>query len=243
MRGPEPAPPPPPPRAPHACARPVAVILDMDGLMLDTEPLAARAWTDAAALIGVEFDHAVTARLIGRNFPDCTALIHAHHGDGYPVDALMRAWHGAYDAIVEREGIALKPGLTDLLAWLEAQSIPKAVATSTRRSRAQAKLVHTGLVERFAALVGGDEIARGKPAPDIYVEAAARLGVAPQDCVALEDSEPGIRAALAAGMMPIMVPDLAPPSPALLAHAPLVLASLFEVRAHLAALPLPARVR
>jgi len=243
MRDPASLPPPRPARAARARARPVAVILDMDGLMLDTEPLAARAWTDAAALIGVEFDHAVTALLIGRNFPDCTALIRAHHGDGYPVDALMRAWHGAYDAIVEREGIALKPGLTDLLAWLEAASIPKAVATSTRRSRAQAKLVHTGLFERFAALVGGDEIARGKPAPDIYVEAAARLGVAPQDCVALEDSEPGIRAALAAGMMPIMVPDLAPPSPALLAHAPLVLASLFEVRAHLAALPLPARVR
>ena len=155
----------------------------------------------------------------------------------------MRAWHGAYDAIIEREGIALKPGLIELLGWLEDAAIPRAVATSTRRSRAQAKLVRTQLCERFAALVGGDEIARGKPAPDIYLEAAARLGVAPAACVALEDSEPGIRAALAAGMMPIMVPDLAPPSAALLAHALPVFASLAEVRAHLCALPLPARVR
>jgi len=240
MRSPAP---PLPARAARARARPLAVILDMDGLMLDTEGLAARAWTDAAALVGIRFDHAVTRHLIGRNFPDCAALIRAHHGEGYPVDDLMRAWHDAYDAIVDREGIALKPGLAELLAWLEDERIPKAVATSTRRSRAQAKLVHTGLFERFAALVGGDEIARGKPAPDIYVEAAARLGVAPRDCVALEDSEPGIRAALAAGMAPIMVPDLAPPSPALLAHAPLVLASLVEVRAHLAALPVAARLR
>jgi HAD superfamily hydrolase (TIGR01509 family) len=240
---PGPASPAMPPRAPRGRTRPIAVIFDMDGLMLDTEPLAARAWTDAAALLGIEFDHAVTPRLVGRSFPDCTALIRAHHGDGYPVDELMRAWHRAYDAIVEREGIVLKRGLVELLAWLEGENIPKAVATSTRRSRAQAKLVHTRLLERFAALVGGDEIARGKPAPDIFVEAAARLGSAPEDCVVLEDSEPGIRAALAAGMMPIMVPDLAPPSPALLAHAPLVLASLVDVQAHFAALPLSARVR
>ena len=217
--------------------RPDAVIFDMDGLMLDTEPLAARAWAAAAACVGVEFDPAVTSRLVGRNFPDCRALVRAHHGERYPVDALMREWHGAYDALVAREGIALKPGLLDLLGWLDAEAIPKAVATSTRRTRAQAKLEQTRLAHHFAALVGGDEIPRGKPEPDIYLEAAARLAVAPVRCVALEDSEPGMHAALEAGMMAIMVPDLAPPSSALLARAPLVLASLTDVLAHLAALP------
>ena len=87
-------------------------------------------------------------------------------------------------------------------------AFPRAVATSTRRERARAKLARRGLLARFAALVGGDEVARGKPAPDIFLLAAARLGVAPADCVVLEDSEPGVRGALAAGMMPIMVPDL-----------------------------------
>jgi len=191
----------------------------------------------------VAFDHAVTARLVGRNFADCTALIRAHHGEGYPVDDLMRAWHGAYDAIVGREGIALKPGLAELLTWLDEASIPKAVATSTRRSRAQAKLVHTGLAGRFAALVGGDEIARGKPAPDIYVEAA---GPARRRGAGLRRTR-GFRAGDSRRARRRHDADhgarLAPPSPALLAHAPLVLASLFEVRAHLAALPLPARVR
>jgi len=233
----------PPPPAPRARSRPAAVIFDMDGLMLDTEPLAARAWTDAAAVVGVDFDHAVTPRLIGRNFPDCRALIRAHHGQSYPVDALMAAWQDAYDAIVAREGIEHKRGLVALLAWLEQAGVPRAVATSTRRARAQAKLVDAQLFDRFGALVGGDEVARGKPAPDIFLEAAARLAVAPEDCVVLEDSEPGVEAALAAGMLPMMVPDLAPPSPALLARAPLVFASLVEVRAHLALLPLAARVR
>lgn len=224
-------------RAPRPGRRPAAVIFDMDGLMLDTEPLAARAWTDAAAILGVAFDHAVTARLIGRNFPDCVALIRAHHGEDYPVDALMQAWHGAYDDIVEREGIALKAGLLELLAWLDAEAIPRAVATSTRRTRAQAKLERTALAHRFPTLVGGDEIARGKPAPDIFVAAATLLGIAPAECIVLEDSEPGIRGALAAGMAPILVPDGVAPSRELLALDPLVLPSLGAVRSLLAQLP------
>ena len=205
--------------------------------MLDTEPLAARAWDDAAATIGVAFDGNVTPQLIGRNFPDCRALILAHHGEGYPVDALMQAWHAAYDARVEREGIARKPGLVELLAWLDAACIAKAVATSTRRSRAQAKLARTGLAGRFAVLVGGDEPARGKPAPDIFLLAAARLSVAACECVVLEDSEPGVRGAIDAGMTPILVPDIAAPSADLVALGPLQLPDLHAVRAHLATLP------
>lgn len=212
--------------------RPAAVIFDMDGLMLDTEPLAARAWDDAAAALGVFFDRDVTASLVGRNFADCRALVVERHGGDYPVDALMRAWHAAYDAIVEREGIALKAGLEELVAWLERERVPRAVATSTRRSRALAKLGRTGLAPRFHALVGGDEPARGKPAPDIFLLAAERLGVEAAACVVLEDSEPGVRGALGAGMTPILVPDGAAPSAELRAIARLVFADLHEVREH-----------
>ena len=238
--GPAPGALPPARRARH---RPTAVIFDMDGLMLDTEPLAARAWTDAAAGLGISFDHAVTRHLIGRNHRDCVHVIRAHHGDDYPVEAVMQAWHGAYEAIIGREGIALKPGLVALLDWLDAEGIPRAVATSTRRTRAERKLATTGILDRFLALVGGDEVSSGKPAPDIVLAAAARLGVPVTECVVLEDSEPGVNAALAADAMPIMVPDLLQPSEALLARAPLLFESLVEVQAHLAALPLPDRVR
>jgi beta-phosphoglucomutase-like phosphatase (HAD superfamily) len=95
----------------------------------------------------------------------------------------------------------------------------------------------------FSVLVGGDEIARGKPAPDIFVETAMRLGIDAAHCIVLEDSEPGVRGALAAGMTPIMIPDLHPPSAALLAMRPLVLPTLHDVRAHLMTLPVPSRVR
>ena len=224
-------------RAPRPQHRPAAVIFDMDGLMLDTERLAPQAWVDAAAALGVEFDLALTQPMVGRNFRDCQAIIVDHYGVDYPTAELMRAWHAAYDAIVARDGIALKPGLIDLLEWLEAEGIPKAVATSTRRDRALAKLELTSLAPRFAALVGGDEVERGKPHPDIFLAAAGRLREEAGRCLVLEDSEPGVRAALAAGMTPIMVPDLHAPSDDLVALAPLVLGSLAEVAAHLAPLP------
>jgi len=217
--------------------RPAAVIFDMDGLLLDTEPLAARAWAEAAAALGVDFDDALAIAMIGRNFPDCAALVRERYGARYPVDALCDRWHAAYEGIVAREGLQVKPGAIELIEWLERQAIPRAVATSTRRERARAKLVHTALLPRFRDIVGGDEVARGKPEPDIYVEAARRLGVRAAECVALEDSAPGVRAALAAGMTPIMVPDMHPPPGDLLVLELVVLPSLHAVLDHLAALP------
>ena len=217
--------------------RPAAVIFDMDGLMLDTEPLAARAWGEAAAMLGVDFDMSLAQGMIGRNFADCSAMLRARYVTPYPVDALLARWHAAYDAIVEREGLALKPGVHELLDWLEGAGIPRAVATSTRRDRACAKLARTALLPRFHEVVGGDEVAFGKPAPDIYVEAARRLGTIAATCLVLEDSEPGVRAALAAGMMPIMVPDLVPPSVDLVALDLIVLPTLHDVLEHVAALP------
>ena len=223
--------------APRPLRRPVAVIFDMDGLMLDTEPLAARAWGDAATALGVEFDMTLALAMVGRNFADCAAMVRAHYGAGHPVDALLGRWHAAYDEIVEREGLSMKPGVRELLDWLDNWAIPRAVATSTRRERARAMLIRTALLPRFHEIVGGDEVARGKPAPDIYVEAARRLAVNAGDCLVLEDSEPGVRAALAARMTPIMVPDMHPPPAELLAIDLLILPTLHDVLVHLVELP------
>jgi len=217
--------------------RPRAVILDMDGTLLDTEPLAARAWSDAAALLGLAFDETLPPRMIGRTFADCRALVVEQHGVDYPTDRLMSGWHVAYDAIVERDGVAIKPGVAELLDWLDRESIARAVATSTRRARALAKLEIAGLARRIDTVVGGDEVARGKPAPDIFLAAATRLGVEAAHCVVIEDSDAGVLGALAAGMATIMVPDLLPPSAAVRRAGPLVVATLHDAIEHLAALP------
>jgi HAD superfamily hydrolase (TIGR01509 family) len=221
----------------RATARPVAVILDMDGTLLDTEPVAARAWFDAASELGIGFEPTLPHRLIGRTFTDCRALIAQAHDADYPVDALMARWHAAYDAIVEREGVALKPGAAELVDWLAAEGIARAVATSTRRARALVKLEHAALARHMHAIVGGDEVASGKPAPDIFLAAASRLGVVPARCVVIEDSAAGVAGAQAAGMAAIMVPDLVAPDASLRATGVLVVETLARVREHLAALP------
>jgi HAD superfamily hydrolase (TIGR01509 family) len=110
-------------------------------------------------------------------------------------------------ARVAEIGIPVKPGLHRLLAVLEKHQIPTAIATSTDTKDAEFSLRTAGLWDRFSAVVTGDQVQRGKPEPEIYLEAASRLGADPRSCVALEDSSNGVLAANRAGMRTLMVPD------------------------------------
>jgi HAD superfamily hydrolase (TIGR01509 family) len=206
----------------------------MDGTLLDTERMSKRAWPVAAAAIGVDFDADLPLAMVGHNTRDCARIIVERHGPEFPVDALMQAMRDAYDDLVDRQGVVVMPGAVDLVAWIHARNIPMAVATSTRRVRAEAKLAATGLLPYFAALVGGDEVEHGKPAPDIYLAAAARLGQRPAVCVAIEDSEAGYLSAHRAGMSVVLVPDLMSPSSAVLALDARVMPTLASVQAWLA---------
>jgi HAD superfamily hydrolase (TIGR01509 family) len=200
-----------------------AVIFDMDGLMLDTEVISRRSWQRAAN----DFSHVISdelfTRFIGRTSPDCEAILHELWGD-FSFSAFRERITFHWDELVREEGISLKTGLIELIDSLDARRLPKAVATSSYRERALIRLGQ--LANRFDTLVTGDEITRGKPAPDIFLLAAQRLAIAPDGCIVLEDSHAGLEAARAAGMHAIMVPDLLPPQEDT-AH---VCASLHEVR-------------
>jgi HAD superfamily hydrolase (TIGR01509 family) len=202
----------------------------MDGLMLDTEQLYKRAWQTAAAELGYRLDDRFYLTLIGRTNAAGERALAARFGPDFPLDRFRARWAALWQAAVAASGIPLKPGLREILDWLAEQRLPVAVATSSDRDYAAFSLRMAGLdAGRFAHVVSGEQVAHGKPAPDIYFEAARRLGVAPAACVAIEDSEAGIVAARAAGMVPIMVPDLKAPSGAARRAAWCVVGSLHAV--------------
>lgn len=209
----------------------LAVILDMDGLMLDTEPVSQRAWRDAAREMGHRLDDALFARMIGCNMASVHRLLGGHFGAGFPAEGLGQRARRLYRAALDADGVAHKPGLLDLLAFLDARSIRRAVATSADRAEARHQMARAGILDRFDAVACGDEVARGKPAPDVFLLAAGRLGVEPAGCAVLEDSGPGIHAARAAGMTAILVPDAHGVGADAREAAHAVVASLVEARA------------
>ena len=210
----------------------------MDGLLLDSEPVYRMSWQRAAADLGIPLSDAFYLTLVGISNQDAEAILEQTYGARFSARQFRQRWTRYWDEHVREHGLPLKPGVTELLAFLEQRRTPKAVATST----AHAEALHAlrDLAGRFDCIVTGDMVARGKPAPDIFLMAAQRLRLPPERCLALEDSEAGVIAAHAAGMTVIMVPDRKQPSPDVAAQAQCVCASLDAVRELLGARVSPA---
>ncbi len=207
-----------------------AVIFDMDGLMFDTERLILWAWQKAMADFGFPAPLELYLKSVGLTDEATNAILMEALGAGFPLEAVHGRERQYFYGYVEEHGAPIKPGLLELLDFLDEQELPRAVGSSSRRRTVERMLSSAGLQDRFGALAGGDEVTNGKPAPDIFLLAAQRLGVPAAGCLVLEDSEPGAQAARAAGMTCILVPDLKPPSPEGAALAYRVLPSLHDVK-------------
>jgi HAD superfamily hydrolase (TIGR01509 family) len=193
--------------------RPQAVLLDMDGLMLDTERPTIGLWPLAGRDFNVDIQQEIVMQIIGLNEDSIRALFLKTYGEEFPYEKLRDAERHLAKNKFEQEGIALRPGLLHLLNCLAERKIPYAVATSTNRESAMWKLERTGIKERFSVLVCGDEVKHGKPAPDIFLAAASKLGIPPGNCAGFEDSGPGLLALHAAGIPSVFIRDMARPSP------------------------------
>ena len=210
--------------------RPDAVIFDMDGLMIDSERVSIACWSEAALTLEIALPEGFFLHMVGLGERDCLQLLQRHIDDGARIDALLAHCHALYDARTH-DGLPLRPGILELLELLKERRVPRAVATSTRQPRASRKLAASGLLHYFDTVVTSSDVQHPKPAPDIYLLAAQRLGKEPTHCLALEDSPTGTRAALAAGMTTIQIPDLVHPDAAVRALGHRIVESLHDVRA------------
>lgn len=184
-----------------------AVVFDLDGLIVDSETPEYLAWQTLHAQHGWPFPIESWRRNIGRNDSPFDPLARFRALDSPMTPEAARALWRAHHARLEPDFLTPLPGVVALLESVRAHRLRTAVASTSRRARVLELLGRLGLADKFDAVAGGDEVPRAKPAPDVYRLAARRLEVAERACVALEDSESGVRAAKAAGMWCIAVPS------------------------------------
>src|SRR6185437_10757470 len=212
-----------------AFPRPVAaVVFDMDGLLVDTEVLIRDLMMEIARQFGAELPMSVFRRMVGLGSAS-DAVARAHFGPAFPFEAYARELERRIYAVVDA-GVSLKPGVIELLDHLQAAEVPAAIATSSSHRAVERTLAPSGILPRFRAVVAAGDYARGKPCPDPFLAAADKLGVDPTSCLALEDSHNGVRAACAAEMMTVMVPDLLEATDEMHAVCLTIAGSLHEVR-------------
>ncbi|GAA4650226.1 HAD family phosphatase [Kistimonas scapharcae] len=207
---------------------PAAVLLDLDGTLIDTERFYQRIWQTTAADFQIDLNDAVYQQFIGIRLTDCFQLIKALGGNGFDLGAFK-------EQLATREtegwnaGIDCKPGSQALLNLLHERQIPMALVTSAHQAKIDRVMAHYPWTNYFQIIVSGEMIDRPKPAPDAYQLAAQRLGTTPSTCLALEDSNTGMRSALAAGCHSIMIPDLNTPDSDVQEKACKILPDLFCV--------------
>ena len=206
-----------------------AAIFDMDGLLLDSEKLALAAFQSTCSEFNLGDQSELFFRCVGTNAEMGRSILKDGLEDVMDFEMFGRFWNSEYRRISEESPIPLKVGAKNLLLHLESLNIPMAVATSTDAMYANEKLRFSGIRDFFDVVVGGDHVRRSKPDPEIYLKAASLLDSDPFKCLAFEDSANGVKAAVAAGMTVIQVPDLVKPDSALLRLGHIVLESLADV--------------
>lgn len=206
-----------------------AAVFDMDGLLLDTERVSMQTFSDACAELSLPMLEEVYLKIIGCNAESIKQIISKGYGSQLDYPTLRAEWLKRYHGIVNHQAIPVKKGVLPLLKWLKSLSIPIAVATSSDKAVCIRKLTLAGLIDYVDYFSNGCEVTNGKPDPEIFLLAAQRLQVPANQCLAFEDSQNGVLAALAADMQVYQVPDLIEPTPELIAMGHHISASLSEV--------------
>lgn len=206
-----------------------AVIFDMDGVIFDSERATYLCWKKVAEDHGLERMDEVYRRCIGVTLEVTRQICLDAYGEDFPYEEFAKEASVLYHERYDGGRLPVKEGTREILSYLKENGIPTAIASSTRQNRVVSQLDEAGLLGFFNAVVGGESVSKSKPAPDIFLFAAKKLGIAPADCVVIEDSFNGIRAAHAADMIPVMVPDMLEPDDEIRGKCETVCISLRDV--------------
>ena len=205
------------------------VVFDMDGVLFDTERLCQDSWLAVAEENGLPGMKEIFPQCIGLNANDSRRIVMNAYGEDFDYEGFREqasVWFWDY---IEKNGLPMKPGVRELLDWLKENGWTVGLASSTRRSSVLNHLEQAGIRGYFSTVITGDMVEHSKPQPDIYLMACRELGADPEETYAIEDSPNGIRSAHAAGMTPLMVPDMIAPDEEMRRLSSCIFKDLFEV--------------
>lgn len=185
-----------------------AVVFDMDGLMFDSERIVQMSWTKAGEVLGYGPLGENIYYTLGFNLQKRAAYFKNKYGEDFPFEKFLKEYRKFYWSYVKTHGLPMKTGLVELLSYLKEKNMKLAIATSSSDTSAKNNIEQAGISHYFDAIISGNMVKKSKPAPEIYQTACKKLNVSPERAMALEDAPNGLRAAHAAGMMAVMVPDL-----------------------------------
>lgn len=189
-----------------------ALIFDMDGLIFDSERVVQRSWNEAGTELGYGRVGEQIYHTLGFNVKQREVYFKRIYGEDFQMEEFNNLTRKIFYEIAESEGIAMKKGVRELMKFAKESGIQIGLATSSRREYSVRLLTEAGIWKYFDGCVFGDMVTKAKPDPEIYLKACEAVGVCPAKSMALEDAPAGIRASHAAGMIPVMVPDLVEPT-------------------------------
>lgn len=207
-----------------------AVIFDMDGVIFDSEVCVFESWKVVADKYGIKDVEKVLPHCLGVNYATTRQIFKDYYGEEFPYDEYKKECSAVYHERYDGGRLPMKPGIQELLGFLKENGYKIGLASSTREAVVSRQLIDAGLRSYFDNLTCGDMLKKSKPEPDIYLMACEKVGVNPEDAIAIEDSFNGIRSAYRAGMFPIMVPDLIQPDDEMRELSGAIFKNLLEVK-------------
>lgn len=188
-----------------------AVVFDMDGILFDTESLGIKCWDWAGEQIGIGKAGFMVFETMGRTTPESVKIFKNRYGDKFNNDKFQEKIKEFCDDYFGKYGVPQKDGLYDILAYLKQTGYRIAVASSSSQKSVLHHLNDAKITECFDEIICGDMITKSKPEPDIYLTAAKKLGLNPNECYAVEDSKAGLLSAKASGCKVVFIKDLYEP--------------------------------